>query len=76
MSTIACLHPIEENEEEIVEVIMGLYLSGMWFGVATRTDIYIYIYKHEFNRYWIVCSKYDNLSKLNSQHNLGGGGPI
>ena len=43
MSTIACLHPIEENEEEIVEVIMGLYLSGMWFGVATRTDIYIYI---------------------------------
>ena len=39
MSIIQCLHPIEENEEEIVEVIIGLYLGGMWFGVATRTDI-------------------------------------
>ena len=47
-----------------------LYLSHMWFDVAPKTCT-------KNQRVWrdqIACSKYDNHSKLNNQHNGGRGG--
>ena len=44
-----------------------LYGSGIWSGVNRWTSIN----KHVFIKYWIVCSKHANHSKLNSQQALG-----
>jgi hypothetical protein len=41
-----------------------LHLSGMFFGAAPRTNAK----KHVFKRHWITCSKYDDHSRLSSQH--------
>lgn len=43
----------------------------MWLVVTPRMETY----KNVFKRDWIPCSKYDNHSRPNSQHD-GGGGPI
>ena len=43
-----------------------LYLSGMWFGVASRT----YTKNMCAQKNWITCSKCDNHFKFNSQHNF------
>ena len=48
-------------------LISHLCLSYMWFGVAQG-----HVPKRQvFKRDWIVCSKYDNHSRLNSQHDWG-----
>jgi hypothetical protein len=45
-----------------------LYLSGVWLGVDLSTDTRGH---HVCKRDWTTCSKFVNLSKLNSQHNWG-----
>jgi hypothetical protein len=44
-------------------------VSGMWLGVAPRTDTKCVCLGIVFKREWPTCSKYDNHSKFNSQHN-------
>ena len=54
-------------------LVTCLYLTSifelycMWFGVASENGYQ----KDMFERDWTACSKYNNLSKLNSQHNWG-----
>ena len=47
-------------------LIGHLYLSAMWMGVDPKADT-----KDVSKRDWTMCSKYDNSSRFNSQHNWG-----
>ena len=50
-------------------VLLGhVYLRGMWFAVALRTDTQ----KPCVEKNWTACSKHGNHSRLNSQHNWRG----
>ena len=40
----------------------------MWLGVAPRTDTRA---SHVFKRDWVMCSKYEHESHVDSQHNWG-----
>ena len=52
-----------------------IYLSGMWFGVAPTMDTQkekMLVQEKNIKSYiYILCSKYNNHSKLNSQHHGG-----
>lgn len=51
--------------------IAHLYVSGMWLGMAPRTNMSKK--KHVLiKRDWIACSEYDIHPRLNSQRNWGG----
>lgn len=64
--------PEVNNPYFISHFLIGhLLLSGIWIAITLRMDtkkICVFI------RDWIACSKYNNFSRLHSQHNLKGGG--
>lgn len=52
-----------------VFLMRHLYLNGGWcLDVDLRTDT--------CRRDWITCSEFVSHSRLNSQHNIGGGGGL
>ena len=65
-----CIYPLITTKIDMPNLVTDLNwtLIFEWSGVAPRTNTNK---TNTNNRYWTMCLKYHNHSKLNSQHNRG-----